>query len=126
MAKVSAVKDGSSPQHLVDPFGREIAITALECRLQGRELRCLSTLPPEFSRARPSREAQYVVVEFAMDEPPGRLCTRTGDDRLPPLSPAEAEALLCPPASHGVPCPPPGVPGRCTASPRRSGARCAG
>jgi hypothetical protein len=98
MAKVDAVKDGSSPQHLVDPFGRDIAITELECRLRGREVRDLSTLPPECSRARPSREAQYVVVEFAMDEPPGQLCTRTGDDLLPPLSPAEAEALLFPPA----------------------------
>jgi hypothetical protein len=98
MTKVYAVKDGSSPQNRVDPFGRDIAITALECRLRGRELRCLSTLPPEFSRARPSREAKYVVVEFAMDEPPGQLCTRTGDDLLPPLSPAEAEALLFPPA----------------------------
>jgi hypothetical protein len=38
-------------------------------------------------------DAQYVVVETAMDGPPGQLCTWTGDDLLPRLFPAEA--LLC-------------------------------
>jgi len=39
MAKVSAVKDGSSPQNLVDPFGRGIALTELERRLHGHDVR---------------------------------------------------------------------------------------
>jgi hypothetical protein len=38
-----------------------------------------------------------------MDEPPGRLLTQTGYYLVPQLSSAEAEALLCPPASHGAP-----------------------
>ena len=96
MAMVYAVKDGSSPQNLVDPFGRDIALAERECRLRGREVRDLSTLPPEFNRAQPSPEARYVVVELATDEPPGRLFTRTGYYLLPQLSPAEA--LLFPPA----------------------------
>jgi hypothetical protein len=98
MAKVYSVKDGSSPHNMVDPFGRRIALAELERRLQGQDVRDLSTLPPEFNRAQPSPEATYVVVELATDEPPGPLFTRTGDDLLPQLSPAEAEALLFPPA----------------------------
>jgi cellulose biosynthesis protein BcsQ len=39
MAKVYYVKDGSSPQHLVDPFGRRIALAELEGRLRGRDAR---------------------------------------------------------------------------------------
>jgi hypothetical protein len=98
MAKVYYVKDGSSPHNMVDPFGRRIALAELERRLQGRDVRYLSTLPPEFNRAQPSPEAKYVVVELAMDEPPGRLFTRTGYYLVPQLSPDDAEALLFPPA----------------------------
>jgi hypothetical protein len=94
MAKVYAVKDGSSPQNLVDPLGRHIALAELERRLQGRDVRCLSTLPPEFNREQPSPEVKYVVVELVMDEPPGRLFTRTGYYLVPQLSPTEAETLL--------------------------------
>jgi hypothetical protein len=99
MAKVYAVKDGSSPQNMTDPFGRRIALAGLERRLQGRDVRYLSTLPPEFNREQLSHEVQYVMVELAMDEPPGRLFTRTGYYLVPELSPDEAEALLFPSAS---------------------------
>ena len=61
-------------------------------------MRYLSTLPPEFNRERPSPEVKYVVVELAMDEPPGQRFTRTGYYLVPQLSPTEAEALLFPPA----------------------------
>jgi hypothetical protein len=98
MAKVYYVKDGSYPQNLVDPLGRGIALAELERRLQGQDLRFLSTLPPEFDREQPSHEVKYVIVELAMDEPPGQRLTRTGYYLLPQLSPAEAEALLFPPA----------------------------
>jgi hypothetical protein len=98
MAKVYSVKDGSSPHNMVDPFGRRIALAELERRLQGRDVRYLSTLPPEFNREQPSSEAKYVVIELAMDEPPGQLFSRTGYYLVPQLSPAEAEALLFPPA----------------------------
>jgi hypothetical protein len=94
MAKVYYVKDGSSPQNLVDPFGRRIALAELERRLQGRDVRYLSTLPPEFNREQPSPEVKYVIVELAMDEPPGQRFTRTGYYLVPQLSPDEAEALL--------------------------------
>jgi hypothetical protein len=94
MAKVYAVKDGSYPQNLVDPLGRDISLAELERRLQGRDVRYLSTLPPEFNREQPSPEVKYVVVELAMDEPPGRLFTRTGYYLVPQLSPTEAETLL--------------------------------
>jgi hypothetical protein len=94
MAKVYYVKDGSSPQNLVDPFGRRIALAELEHRLQGRDVRYLSTLPPEFNREQPSPEVKYVIVELAMDEPPGQRFTRTGYYLVPQLSPDEAEALL--------------------------------
>ena len=57
-------------------------------------MRYLSTLPPEFNRAQPSPEVTYVVVELAMDEPPGQLFTRMGYDLLPQLSPAEALLFL--------------------------------
>jgi hypothetical protein len=100
MAKVYYVKDGSYPQNLVDPFGRRIALAELEHRLQGQDLRYLSTLPPEFNREQPSREIKHVIVELAMDEPPGQLFTRTGYYLVPQLSPDEAEALLFPPASR--------------------------
>jgi hypothetical protein len=96
MAKVYAVKDGSYPHNMVDPFGRWIALAELERRLQGQDVRYLSTLPPEFNRVQPSPEAKYVVVELATDELPGQLFTRTGYYLLPQLSPAEA--LLFPPA----------------------------
>ena len=94
MAKVYAVKDGSYPQNMVDPLGRDIALAELEHRLKGQDVRYLSTLPPEFNREQPSPEVNYVVVELAMDEPPGQLFTRTGYYLLPELSPDEAEALL--------------------------------
>jgi hypothetical protein len=98
MAKVYSVKDGSYPHNLVDPFGRDIALAELERRLQGRDVRYLSTLPPEFNREQPSPEVKYVIVELAMDDPPGRLFTRTGYYLVPQLSPDDAEALLFPPA----------------------------
>jgi hypothetical protein len=96
MAKVYSVKDGSSPQNLVDPFGRRIALAELERRLQGPDVRYLSTLPPEFNCEQPSPEAKYVVIELAMDEPLGRLFTRTGYSLVPRLSPDEVEGLLFP------------------------------
>jgi hypothetical protein len=98
MAKVYAVKDGSYPQNMVDPFGRRIALAELERRLQGRDVHYLSTLPPEFNREQPSPEVKYVIVEVDMDEPRGRLLTRTGYYLVPQLSPDEAETLLFPPA----------------------------
>jgi hypothetical protein len=94
MAKVYYVKDGSYPQNMVDPFGRRIALAELEHRLQDKDLHYLGSLPPEFNREQPSHEVKYVLVELAMDEPPGRLFTRTGYYLLPQLSPTEAEALL--------------------------------
>ena len=94
MAKIYYVKDGSFPQNLVDPFGRRIALAELERRLQGQDVRYLSTLPPEFNREQPSHEGKYVIVELAMDEPPGRLFTRTGYYLLAQLAPTEAETLL--------------------------------
>jgi hypothetical protein len=99
MAKVYYVKDGSYPQNLVDPFGRDIALAELERRLQGQDVRYLSTLPPEFNREQPSPEVKYVLVELAMDEPPGQLFTRTGYYLVPQLSPDKAEALIFPQAS---------------------------
>jgi len=94
MAKVYAVKDGSYPQNLVDPFGRTIALAELERRLHGHDVRYLSTLPPEFNPDQPSPEVKYVIVELGMDEPPGRLFARTGYYLVPEVSPDEVEALL--------------------------------
>jgi hypothetical protein len=94
MAKVYYVKDGSYPQNMLDPFGRRIALAELEHRLQGHDVRYLSTLPPEFNREQPSSSARHVVVELEMDEPPGQLLTRTGYYLVSDLSPPEAEALL--------------------------------
>jgi hypothetical protein len=104
MAKVYYVKDGSFPQNLVDPFGRDIDLAALERRLQGQDVRYLSTLPPEFNREQPSPEVKYVVVELAMDELRGQRLTRTGYYLVAQLSPAEAEALLFPSASGQTRC----------------------
>jgi hypothetical protein len=42
MAKVYAVKDGSFPQNLVDPFGRGITLAELERRLHGHDVRYLT------------------------------------------------------------------------------------
>jgi hypothetical protein len=98
MAKIYAVKDGSYPQNLVDPLGRDIALAELERRLQGQDVRYLSTLPPEFNPDQPSPEVKYVIVELGMDEPPGRLFTRTGYYLVPNVSPNQAETLLFPPA----------------------------
>jgi hypothetical protein len=97
MAKVYYVKDGSYPQNLID-FGRRVSLDALERRLEGQDLRYLSTLPPEFNREQPSHEVKHVIVELAMDEPSGQRLTRTGYYLLPQLSPHEAEALIFPPA----------------------------
>jgi hypothetical protein len=96
MATIYYVKDGSYPQNMVDPLGRRIALHDLERRLQGQEVRYLSTLPPEFNPEQPSPVPQYVVVELALDEPPGQRLTRTGYYLLPQLSPHEAEALIFP------------------------------
>jgi hypothetical protein len=98
MAKIYAVKDGSYPQNLVDPLGQDIALAELERRLQGQDVRYLSTLPPEFNVDQPSPEVKYVIVELGMDEPPGQLFTRTGYYLVPNLSPNQAAALLFPPA----------------------------
>jgi hypothetical protein len=98
MAKIYYVKDGSYPQNMVDPFGRWIALTELERRIHDRDLRYLSTLPPEFNPEQPSHTAQHVVLELEMDQPPGQRLTRTGYYLVPYLSPDDAEALLFPPA----------------------------
>jgi hypothetical protein len=98
MARIYYVKDGSYPQSFVD-FGRRISLDELERRIQGHQLRYLSTLPPEFNREQPLPSPQHVVVELAMDEPPGQLLTRTGYYLLPHLSPHEAEALIFPTTS---------------------------
>ena len=98
MAKVYYVKDGSYPQNMVDPFGRQISLAELERRLQGQDLHYLSTLPPEFNREQPSPEVKHVIVELAMDEPPGQRLTRTGYYLVAQLTPNEAEALLFPQA----------------------------
>jgi hypothetical protein len=95
MAKIYYVKDGSYPQNFID-FGRRVSLAALERRLQGHHLRYLSTLPPEFNPEQPLPSPQHVVVELAMDEPPGQLLTRTGYHLLPQLSPHDAEALIFP------------------------------
>jgi hypothetical protein len=81
---------------MVDPLGRRIALAELERRIQGQDVRYLSTLPPEFNPERPSGLPQYVVVELEMDEPPGQLLTRTGYYLLPELCPNEAEILIFP------------------------------
>jgi hypothetical protein len=70
--------------------------------MQGRDLRYLSTMPPEFNPAQPSHEARHVVVELEMDEPPGRLLAHTGYYLVPELSPDEAEALIFPQSSRGA------------------------
>ena len=99
MAEVSDVKDGSYPQNFID-LGRRVPLDALERRIQDRDLRYLSTMPPEFNPAQPSHAARHVVVELEMDEPPGQCLTRTGYYLLPELSPNEAEALIFPQASR--------------------------
>lgn len=104
MAKVYYVKDGSYPRNFLD-LGRRVSVEVLERRLQGQDLRYLSTLPPEFHREHPSPEEKYIIVEVDMDEPRGRRLTRTGYYLVPHLSPDEAEALLFPPASGQAPCP---------------------
>jgi hypothetical protein len=101
MAKVYYVKDGSYPQNFLD-LGRRLALDELERRLQGRDVRYLSALPPEFNPAQPSPEATHVVVELEINEPPGHVLTQTGYYLLPQLSPDEAEPLLFPPASREV------------------------
>ncbi len=95
MAKVYYLKDGSYPQNLID-LGRRVPLDELERRIQGQDLRYLSTLPPEFNPEQPSPSAHHVVVELEMDEAPGQLLTQTGFYLLPQLSPNEAEALLFP------------------------------
>jgi hypothetical protein len=85
MAKVYYVKDGSYPQNFVD-LGRRVPLDELERRMQGRDLRYLSTMPPECTPAQPSHAARYVVVEREMDEPPGHLLTHTGYYPVPELS----------------------------------------
>ena len=65
MVKVYYVKDGSHPQNFVD-LGRRVPLDELERRIQDRDLRYLSTMPPEFNPAQPSHEARYVVVELEM------------------------------------------------------------
>jgi hypothetical protein len=98
MAKVYYVKDGSYPQNMVDPLGRQIALAELERRLQGKDLHDLGTLPPEFNPHQPAHTARHVVLELDMDEPPGQRLTRTGYYLVAQLSPYEAEALLFPQA----------------------------
>ena len=95
MAKVYYVKDGSYPRNFLD-LGRRVSVEALERRLQGRDLRYLSSLPPEFHREHPSPEVTYVIIEVDIDEPRGRLLTRTGYYLVPQLSPDAAEALIFP------------------------------
>jgi hypothetical protein len=95
MAKVDYVKDGSYPRNVLD-VGRRVSVEALERRLQGRDRRSLSALPPEFHREHPAPEVTYVLIEVDIDEPCGRLLTRTGYDLVPQLSPDAAEALIFP------------------------------
>jgi hypothetical protein len=99
MAKVYYIKDGSYPQNFID-LGRRVSLDELERRLQGQDLRYLSTLPPEFNPEQPSPEATHVVVELEMDESPGQFLTQTGYYLLPQLSPSEAEVLIFPRASR--------------------------
>ena len=52
MAKVYYVKDGSYPRNFVD-LGRRVSVEVLERRLQGQDLRYVSSLPPEFTASTP-------------------------------------------------------------------------
>ena len=97
MAKVYYVKDGSYPRNFLD-LGRRVSVEALERQIQDQDLRYLSTLPPEFNREHPSPEVTYVIIEVDIDEPRGRLLTRTGYYLLPQLAPDAAEALIFPQA----------------------------
>ena len=97
MARVYYVKDGSYPRNFVD-LGRRVSVEAFERRLDGQELRYVSSLPPEFHREQPAPEAKYVIIEVDIDEPRGRRLTRTGYYFVPHLSPDEAEALIFPQA----------------------------
>ena len=99
MAKVYYITDGSYPQNFID-LGRRVSLDELERRLQGQDLRYLSTLPPEFNPEQPSPEATHVVVELDMDESPGQFLTHTGYYLVPQLSPSEAEVLIFPRASR--------------------------
>jgi hypothetical protein len=99
MAKVYYVKDGSYPQNFID-LGRRVSLDELERRIQGHDLRYLSTMPPEFNPEQPSPEATHVVVELEMDESPGQFLIQTGYYLLPQLSPSEAEVLIFPRASR--------------------------
>jgi len=95
MAKVYYVKDGSYPQNFID-LGRRLSLNELERRIQGQDLRYLSSLPPEFNPDQPSVSAQHVIIEVEMDEPTGQVLTQTGFYLLPQLSPNDAEALIFP------------------------------
>ena len=95
MAKVYYVKDGSYPRNFLD-LGRRVSVEMLERRLQGRDLRYVSSLPPEFNREQPSPEVKYVLIAVDIDEPRGRRLTRTGYYLVPDLSPDAAEALIFP------------------------------
>jgi hypothetical protein len=97
MAKVYYVKDGSYPWNFLD-LGRRLSIEVLERRLEGQDLRYVSSLPPEFNREQPSPEVKYVLVEIDLDELRGRRLTRTGYYLVPHLSPDAAEALVFPQA----------------------------
>ena len=85
--------------NIVDRVGTS-PLAELERRLQGQDVRYLSTLPPEFNPEQPSPEATHVVVALDMDEPPGQFLTHTGYYLLPQLSPSEAEVLIFPRASR--------------------------
>src|SRR4029453_13178842 len=93
MAKVYYVKDGSYPRNFLD-LGRRVSVEVLERQLQGQDLRYVSSLPPEFHREHPA----------PIDEPRGRLLTRTGYYLLPQLSPNAEEALIFPQEERRAPC----------------------
>jgi hypothetical protein len=64
MARVYYVKDGSYPRNFVD-LGRRVSVEVLERRLQGQDLRYLSSLPPEFHREHPAPEVKYVTLNLS-------------------------------------------------------------
>jgi hypothetical protein len=77
MAKVYYVKDGSYPRNFLD-LGRRVSVEVLEHRLQGQDLRYVSSLPPEFNREQPSPEVKLDSCDLPCQDPhatlgPGRV-----------------------------------------------------
>ncbi|UUZ72601.1 hypothetical protein LP415_02595 [Polaromonas sp. P1(28)-8] len=92
MAVIYYVKDGAHPNNT--DAGRELPLSTIESRIQGRRVQYLGVVPPEINKDAPSQYYCRVVVEVEANDSPSAPFDKVGFFLLTDLSPSQAEPII--------------------------------